>query len=95
MVTYFLNYMGPISSAFIDKYGNWWRVGRIDVHDDQPYPKEYSLDVMHKDSWEMLTEYLSDLETEEVWSKDKILDHFQRCIRAEILWFDPSEWVGP
>ena len=86
MVTYFLNWMGPINPQFIAKYGDGWRCGRIDIDDGMPYGREYSVGVMDAESWLLLGEYLRNLRTEEVWCYQRIIDTFEREYQHNIVW---------
>ena len=52
MITYSTNWMGPINTEWIAKYGDCWAAGRIDVYKDEGYPAEIALSPMHDRDWE-------------------------------------------
>ena len=64
--------------------------GRIDIRDDtkQGYDgwHEYSVAPMHGEDWNKFGEWLWNLQTEELWSYDKLIEHFQYYNKAEIRW---------
>ena len=73
----------------IRKYLKDYCCGRIDVSGvpDEPYGIEYGVGVMEKVSWYALGQYLNDLVTEEVLSKEELLTMFEEESGYQIQWF--------
>lgn len=92
MITYDTNFMGPIAIWWYEKYNidhtkESWAGGRIDVYGtDCPYGEEIGLPIMDGESWSMLTEWLSYLETEEVLTLDEIVTMFEHETSHKINW---------
>jgi len=89
MITYSTNCMGPINSDWIEEHGNYWAGGRIDIYGvpDELYPIEYGLPVMHIIDWGDLSEWLDDLETEELLSFDELISQFEQTVGKKIQWW--------
>lgn len=88
MIDYFLNCMGPVNQDWITKYGEHWSAGRIDVHDDTPFGIEYPVPPMRSEDWKAFGSWLYEMQTEEVWSYEKLLEHFQYWYGKEITWWE-------
>jgi hypothetical protein len=88
-VTYSTNFMCPISIDWYlerglvknDKITTSYCGGRIDIRDDskQGYDgwDEYSVSPMHEEDWNLLSNWLWDLETTEVWDYDVLISIFE------------------
>jgi hypothetical protein len=89
MITYSTNWMGPINTQWIEEHGDCWAAGRIDIYGlpDEPYPIEYSLPVMNIIDWEDFSEWLDDLETEELLSFDELIAQFEQTVGKKIQWW--------
>ena len=88
MVTYSTNWMGPISKAWCDEHGSDWAGGRIDIRGvpDEPWGLEYGLPIMKSRDWTLLSDWLRELKTEEVWPYHTIIEEFE-CTYGEITWW--------
>ena len=90
MVTYSTNWMGPINQKWVEEHGDCWSAGRIDIRDSskEGYDgwDEYSLAPMHGEDWNALGYWLREMQTEEVWSYEKLIEHFQYWYGKEIRW---------
>jgi hypothetical protein len=88
MITYDTNWMGPINGEWIRKHGNTWAGGRIDIRGvpDEPYGLEYGLNIMQREDWGRFTAWLDDLETQELWTLQELLDTYERT-NPPIRWF--------
>ena len=93
MITYSTNLMGPINDYWYQvrdlKIGSA-AAGRIDIYglDETEYyggMSEYSLEPMSRESWERFSDWLDDLETEELWSYDRLIKEFESQY-GEIEW---------
>jgi hypothetical protein len=89
MITYSTNWMGPINAKWIEEHGDCWAAGRIDIYGvpDEPYPIEYGLPVMNIIDWEDFSEWLDDLETEELLSFDELIAQFEQTVGKKIQWW--------
>jgi hypothetical protein len=96
MISYDTNWMGPIDQGWyeergIDTENGYWSGGRIDIYglDEVEYycgRHEYSLPIMDGESWNLLTAWLENFETETPWSFDDLIEQFQKETGREILW---------
>ena len=84
--SYSINFMGPISYAWIQEHGKHWAGGRIDVRGDEDH--ELSLPLMHAEDFSDLSKWLGSLTTEHLWSLEEITSHFQRETSTKIRWFE-------
>jgi len=89
MITYSTNWMGPINAKWIKENGSHWAAGRIDIYGvpDEHYPIEYGLPPMHAEDWNGFSEWLDDLETEELLSFESILEKYFVDTGRIIQWF--------
>lgn len=91
MVTYSLNWMGPINKEWISKYGGHWSTGRIDIRDDSKEGycgwNEYGLHPMHTEDWNALGDYLWDLETPKELCKIELIESFEKWYGKKIRWY--------
>ena len=89
MISYSTNWMGPINQKWIEEHGDCWAGGRIDIYGvpGEHYPIEYGLPVMHTEDWNALSDWLDDLETEELWSFEDLIGNFQLIHDTKIRWW--------
>lgn len=89
MVSYSTNWMGPINQKWIEENGDCWSAGRIDIYGapGEHYPIEYGLPPMHRDDWNALSYWLEEMQTEELWTYEKLIEHFQYWYGKEIRWW--------
>lgn len=101
MVTYSTNWMGPISLAYykdnnIPK-GIVYSCGRIDIRDDTKHGyeawHEYGVPPMTSYSWSKLTDFLSNLETEEVLNYFRLIEMFEQMTRHKIEWYEEGMYA--
>ena len=85
MISYLINWMGPINLAWIEKNGDCWAAGRIDVHGEEGYPQEIALPPMHDRDWERFSRWLETFETEFVWPLTLLVAEYEKT-RPPILW---------
>lgn len=94
--SYFLNFMGPVNSAFLKEYGYHWAGGRIDVtvySPGQPYPSEYEfgLPLMYIEDWLCLGGYLKKLSGEgNPMSYEEIISEYEKHRGEKIRWFSSA-----
>lgn len=97
-VTYFLNWMGPISKQWYTDRGltDNYSAGRIDIRDSskEGYEgwDEYAVPPMKDTSWGKLSDWLSDLETEEVVGYYRLIEMFEQQTRHKIEWWKDEPW---
>ena len=74
---------------FLESYS----CGRIDIYglDEDAYwdgKSEYSVAPMCSEDWNRFSAWLYELQTEELWSYEKLIEHFQYYNKADIRWAD-------
>jgi hypothetical protein len=87
MITYFLNYTGPINKEWLAKHGGHWCGGRIDVHGTED--SEFSVPIMHCEDWSRFGDWLWDFTSEAVLDLDNLVDLYERE-NPKIRWFKGS-----
>lgn len=102
MITYSTNWMGPINLHWYEERGLLeadgvtpkiqYSAGRIDIRDDSKpgYDgwNEYSVAPMHGEDWNALSDYLWDLETEELLPYNTLIEQFEEHYGKKIRWAD-------
>ena len=85
MITYSTNWMGPINTNWLEKNGNQWSGGRIDVDGvpDEPWGFEIGLPVMKTKDWNEFSDWLIDFTSEELLTLDELLVEYGK----PISWF--------
>ncbi len=73
---------------FLESYS----CGRIDIYglDDQEYwcgKHEYGVAPMRSEDWDAFGDWLYNMQTEEIWSYEKLIEHFQYYNKADIRWY--------
>ena len=88
MITYSTNWMGPINTQWIAEHGDCWAAGRIDIYGvpGEHYPIEYGLPLMHVRDWADFSEWLDDVETEELLSFDDLIAQYEHDRGTTIRW---------
>lgn len=81
---YSTNYMGPINAEWIEKNGDHWAGGRIDVYGDAE--TEIYLPVMDVRDWNSFSTWLYNLKTDDLWNLDQITRLYENDNPA-IVWF--------
>ena len=75
-----------------DEIITYYAGGRIDIRDDskEGYAgwDEYFVAPMHAEDWNKLGDWLWNMQTEELWSYEELIEHFQYYNKAEIRWAD-------
>jgi hypothetical protein len=63
--------------------------GRIDIYGvpGEFYPIEYSLPIMRSEDWNFFSTWLEDLETEELWTFDQIMEEYRQDTGHVIRWW--------
>jgi len=96
MITYSTNWMGPINKGWIEKYGEGWSAGRIDIRNipDKEYWNgwhEYSLPPMKTEDWNDFSYWLDGFETHELWDFDTLIKHYENASNKKIRWLNENE----
>ena len=84
----------PLGTRYeIDEVTEHWCGGRIDIYGvpNEPYPIEYSLPVMHVESWNVLTDWLEDFESDELLTFDELINTFEADTGHKIRWWKDNE----
>ena len=98
-VTYFLNWMGPVSNKWYTDRGltDNYSAGRIDVRDSSKEGYEgwveYAVPLMVSEDWYILGYWLETLETTEVWDYDMLISIFEGEVLngRKIRWWKDDE----
>ena len=74
---------------FLESYS----CGRIDIYglDEEEYwggKHEYGLAPMRTEDWNNFSDWLDEMQTEELWSYEELIEHFQYYNKADIRWAD-------
>jgi hypothetical protein len=82
-----------IGDTFVrDEITTYYSAGRIDIRDDtkEGYAgwDEYSVAPMHGEDWNALSDYLDDLETEELVPYNTLIEQFETHYGKKIRWAD-------
>jgi len=90
MISYSINWMGPINKKWIEEHGACWSTGRIDIRDSSKdgYDgwDEYSLAPMHTEDWNALSNFLDRLKGETVMPYDSLIMLFEAEYGKKIRW---------
>ena len=84
----------PLGTRYeIDEVTEQWCGGRIDIYGvpDEHYPIEYGLPIMHSDSWNILTEWLENFESDELLEFDELINTFETDTGHKIRWWKDNE----
>ncbi|MHA2069454.1 MAG: hypothetical protein ACXABY_34260 [Candidatus Thorarchaeota archaeon] len=90
MVSYYLNWMGPINSKWIEENGDHWATGRIDIEDGSAFGSEIGVTAMQKKDWDSFSNFLHHLQTEEAWTLAQIEEAYEAAGYAPIRWREPE-----
>lgn len=88
MIYYSSNWMGPINQDWVQRHGDHWCIGRIDIYgtDDSYYSTEIALPMMHADDWYMFGKWLEKYRTETVCTLDELVLEYEKSY-PKIKWF--------
>lgn len=95
-ISYSTNWMGPINHRFIEKNGDDWAGGRIDISGPEypHYGREMLLPIMRASDWYRLQDWLDDYFTEEVVTLKVLLEAYYADANPKITWFNWNEETG-
>jgi len=73
-----------------EKITTYYSGGRIDIRGvpDEPWGLEYGLPIMHGEDWNALSDYLWDLETEDLLPYNTLIEKFETHYGKKIRWAD-------
>jgi len=82
----------PIGATYeIETVHTHYAGGRIDIRDSSKYCydgwSEYAVAPMHGNSWNLLSDWLWDLETTEVWDYERLISTFEGETGHKIQWW--------
>lgn len=87
---FFPRELGPGDVWEYDEITTHYSCGRIDIRDDSKYGydgwDEYSVAPMHAEDWGALSAFLDNLETEELWTYEEVINTFEEYCGREIRW---------
>lgn len=97
MITYFLNWMGPVNKKWIEKHGKGWASGRIDVYglDEYEYydgKTEFSVYPMRDIYWSRFGWWLQQQRDEVLPSLQQLVEDFEEETGWEIEWLEVPKW---
>ena len=75
------DYLESYSAGRIDIYG-------LDEGEHWGGKSEYGVAPMLTEDWNKFGDWLHNMQTEELWSYEKLIEHFQYYNKAEIRWAD-------
>lgn len=84
----------PLGTRYeIDEVTEQWCGGRIDIYGvpNEHYPIEYSLPIMHSDSWNILTDWLEKFESDELLTFRDLINTFETDTGHKIRWWKDNE----
>lgn len=84
----------PLGTRFeVEDITEYWCGGRIDIYGvpGEHYPIEYALPIMHSESWNILTNWLEDFESDELLTFDDLINTFETDTGHKIRWFKKNE----
>ena len=88
---YSINWMGPINRDWIQKNGNYWAGGRIDVYGtDIDYPEEIGLPIMYQEDWVRLSVWLDELRTKELLTFEELVAKYEEN-NPRIRWWNDEK----
>jgi hypothetical protein len=89
MISYSTNWMGPVNLDWIEKNGNDWAGGRIDVYgNDDYYPDELSLPIMKAKNYGPFSEWIRKVRTVEVLSLKELVERYENETGDKIIWWN-------
>ena len=91
MVSYFLNWTGPINRKWLAKNGYDWSGGRVDVYDGTPYGTEHGVAIMNSEDWKAFAKFLTNYESKEVLPLDELVLMFEIAYGREVRWFNNTD----
>lgn len=83
----------PLGTRYeVDEVTEQWAGGRIDIYglDESEYycgKSEYSLPIMHRESWNKFSDWLDEFETPELATFREIVNTFEFETGHKILWW--------
>jgi hypothetical protein len=95
-VSYFLNWCGPVCLSWYEKRGlldskkeiiTRYASGRIDIRGLSEGWHEYDVPPMQVASWNLLSDWLDVLETDNLLEYEKLLEKFEKDTGHRILWY--------
>lgn len=88
MVSYCTNWMGPVNLDWIERNGNDWAGGRIDVYgNDDYYPDELGLPLMKANDFYEFGEWLRTVRTVGVLSLKDLEKRYTSETGKTITWY--------
>lgn len=85
-VRYSIVWMGPINTDWIRENGDHWCAGRIEAHRGTE-TIEYRMPVVTGRSWARFREWLWDLKTNKVLSRQELIERFLKETGHKMEWF--------
>lgn len=87
--------MGPVNYDWIQKNGNDWAGGRIDIcGNDDYYPDELHLPIMKASSYGPFSEWLSKLRTTGMLTLKELVERYENETGNKIIWWDYEPFSG-
>lgn len=89
MISYSTNWMGPVNYDWVQKNGNDWCVGRIDVYGTgSDYPEELDLPMMKSDDWYRFSSWLDTIKTVKMLTTVQLVDWYETETGWRITWYE-------
>jgi hypothetical protein len=90
-VEYQLNRTGPTNINWIEKYGQDWASGKINIYASDNFPEEIGFPTMKAEDYDCFRNWLKTFKTEEVWSLKQLVEEYEMNHSA-ITWFKTPVW---
>ena len=85
-ISYYLNWMGPINTNWIEKHGSQWSAGRIDISGtEEHYDPEIGVPPMHSEDWDNFGNWLNTHTSETAQSLKQLVFEYEKT-NPRILW---------
>jgi hypothetical protein len=95
MYTYTACWMGPVNYKWVQKNGEHWAGGRINVYDKTKMNRrEISLPTMHKQDYNQFSEWLEKFTSVNVLTLLELVALFEKETNINIRWFDLEKSPG-
>ena len=88
MINYSTNWMGPINLGWIERNGDCWSAGRIDIRGipNMSFREEICLPPMHTEDWNLFSDWLFDYTSIGIQNLDQLLEQYYLAGNTKIRW---------
>lgn len=83
--------MGPVDLKWMDKHGDNWASGRIDVYGLWDEEHSLALPPMDHKDWNNFSRWLDTVETDDVWTLQQLVAQYEKQ-NNKIIWLKKPKW---